>query len=99
MVTAPDYDAAIQRVVDGEVDALVADYPFCAFTVLRRSNDELEAFTTSFTVETLGIAAPAGDPLFVNLLENYLQSLADTGTLTNLRARWLSAGSWLDELP
>jgi polar amino acid transport system substrate-binding protein len=99
LVTAADYDAAIQLVIDGEVDALVADYPFCAFTALRRPEAGLETFTTSFTVEPLGIAAPPGDPLFVNLLENYLQSLADTGTLTNLRARWLSAGSWLDELP
>lgn len=99
LVTTADYDAAIQLVVEGEVDALVADYPFCAFAVLRRPEAELEFFTTSFAIEPLGIAVPAGDPLLVNLLENYLQSLADTGMLTNLRARWLSAGSWLDELP
>ena len=72
---------------------------FCAFAVLRRPEAGLETFTTSFTVEPLGIAAPPGDPLFVNLLENYLESLADTGMLTNLRARWFSAGSWIDELP
>ena len=40
-----------------------------------------------------------GDPLFVNLLDNYLESLADTGTLTNLKARWFSPGAWIDELP
>jgi polar amino acid transport system substrate-binding protein len=99
LTPAADYDAAIQLVADGRADALVADYPFCVFTVLRRPEAGFETFTTSFTVEPLGIAVPAGDPLFVNLLENYLQSLEDAGVLTSLRARWLSAGSWLDELP
>lgn len=99
LVTAPDYDAAIQRVLDGDVHALVADYPICAFTVMRRPEAGLETFTTSFTIEPLGIAIRPGDPLFVNLLENYLQSLADTGILTNLRARWFSVGSWVEELP
>lgn len=99
LVTAPDYETAIQRVVDGELDGLVADYPFCAFAALQRPEAGLETFTTSFTVEPLGIAAPPGDPLLVNLLENYLESLADSGMLTSLRARWFSAGSWIDELP
>ena len=99
LVTAPDYDTAIQRVLDGEVHALVADYPICAFTVMRRPEAGLETFTTSFTIEPLGIAVRPGDPLFVNLLENYLQSLADTGILTNLRARWFSVGPWVEDLP
>jgi polar amino acid transport system substrate-binding protein len=99
VVTASDYDSAIQLVLDGEVDALVADYPICSFTVMRLPEAGLETFTTSFTIEPVGIAVRPGDPLFVNLLENYLQSLGDTGMLTNLRARWFSAGSWVDELP
>jgi polar amino acid transport system substrate-binding protein len=99
LATAPDYDTAIQQVIDGRHDALVADYPFCAFAVLSRPDAGLETFTTRFTVEPLGIAAPPGDPLLVNLLENYLESLTDSGMLTGLRARWFSAGSWLDELP
>lgn len=97
--TAPDYDTAIQRVLDGKVDALVADYPICIFTVMARPDAGLEAFTMPFTVEPIGIALRPGDPLFVNLLDNYLQSLADTGTLSNLKARWFSPGSWIDELP
>ena len=97
--TAPDYDTAIQRVIDGEVDALVADFPICIFTVMRYPEAGLEAFTMPFTVEPIGIAVRPGDPLFVNLLDNYLESLADTGTLTNLKARWFSPGAWIDELP
>jgi len=99
LVTAPDYDTAIQSVIDGEVDALVADFPICIFTVMRRPEAGLEAFTMPFTVEPIGIAVRPGDPLFVNLLDNYLESLADTGTLTNLKARWFSPGAWIDELP
>ncbi len=55
--------------------------------------------TTPFTLEPLGIALPAEDPLFVNLVENYLSTLEGTGLLTQLKARWFSDGSWVAELP
>lgn len=54
---------------------------------------------TPFTVEPLGIALPAGDPLFVNLVENYLTTLENTGMLTQFKAKWFSYGSWVSELP
>jgi ABC-type amino acid transport substrate-binding protein len=54
---------------------------------------------TPFTVEPLGIALPADDPLFVNLVENYLHTLEGTGLLTQLKAKWFSEGSWVSELP
>jgi polar amino acid transport system substrate-binding protein len=33
--TTTDYDAGVQMVLDGKVDALVADYPICMLSVLR----------------------------------------------------------------
>jgi ABC-type amino acid transport substrate-binding protein len=54
---------------------------------------------TPFTTEPLGIALPADDPLLLNLVQNYLHTVEDTGQLTMLKARWLSDGSWLDQLP
>ena len=99
VATSPDYDGAVARLFAGEVDAVVADYPLCAFTEMRHPEAELETLTATDFVEPLGIAVRAGDPLFVNLLENYIESLSDTGLLVNLRARWFSPGSWVDELP
>jgi len=99
LVTTPDYDTAVQMVIDDEADALVADFPICKVSVLRHPEAGLSALTTPFTVEPLGIALPPGDPLFVNLVENYLTTLEDTGMLTQFKAKWFSYGSWVSELP
>ena len=99
LVATPDYDTAVQMVIDGQVDALVADFPFCEFAVLRHANSKLASLVTPFTIEPLGIALPADDPLFVNLVENYLSTLENTGILTQLKAKWFSKGAWMSELP
>jgi polar amino acid transport system substrate-binding protein len=99
LVATRDYDVAVQMVIDDEVDALIADYPICALSVARHPLAGLSMLVTPFTVEPLGIALPANDPLFVNLVENYLRTLDGTGLLTQLKAKWFSDGSWIAELP
>ena len=47
----------------------------------------------------LGIALPAGSPLFANLVQNYLNTLDYTGLLIQMKVRWLSEGDWLSEMP
>ena len=99
LVTTPDYDSAVQMVIDDEVEALVADFPFCALSVLRYPEAGLSALMTPFTIEPLGIALPADDPLLVNLVVNYLNTLEGTGLLTRFKAKWLYEDAWLSELP
>jgi polar amino acid transport system substrate-binding protein len=99
LVTTPDYDTAVQMVIAGKVDALVADFPICAVSVLRYPEENLSMLVTPFTVEPLGIALPPDDPLFVNLVQNYLRTLENTGILVQLKARWLNDGDWVAELP
>jgi polar amino acid transport system substrate-binding protein len=99
LVATPDYGTAVQMVIDGDVDALIADFPICEVSMLRHPEAKLSTLVTPFTVEPLGIALPADDPLLVNLVENYLTTLDDTGTLTQLKAKWFSYGSWVSELP
>jgi polar amino acid transport system substrate-binding protein len=99
LVTTPDYDTAVQMVIDDEVDALVADYQICMLSVWRYPEAGLSALMTPFTVEPLGIALPADAPLLVNLVENYLDALEYTALLTRFKARWLSNGTWVSELP
>ena len=67
--------------------------------VWRNPDAGLSAMTNPLTVEPLGIALPAGAPLLLNLVSNYLNTLESTGLLTQFKARWLSEGSWLSELP
>jgi polar amino acid transport system substrate-binding protein len=99
LVTTPDYDSAVSMVIDDEVEALVADFPFCALSVLRHPEAGLSALATPFTIEPLGIALPADDPLLVNLVTNYLNTLEGTGLLTRFKAKWLYDGAWVSELP
>lgn len=95
----PDYDSAVQLVMKDEVDALIADFPICALSVLRYPGEGLWSHRHPFTIEPLGIALPADDPLLVNLVENYLRTLDDSGILTGLKAKWFSQGDWIAELP
>ncbi|MBW2244068.1 MAG: transporter substrate-binding domain-containing protein [Deltaproteobacteria bacterium] len=94
----PDYDSAVEMVRKGEVDALVADFPFCAVSILRFPGEGLAMLHSPLTIEPLGVALPPRDPLFVNLVENYLDTLEETGLLARLKVRWFSDGSWVSEL-
>jgi polar amino acid transport system substrate-binding protein len=99
LVTVANYDTAIKMVINGEIDALVGDYQVCVLAVWRNPDVDLHALLTPFTVEPLGIALPADAPLLVNLVENYLDALEYTGLLMQFKAKWLTDGSWVDELP
>lgn len=99
LVTTPDYDTAVQMVITGEVDALVADFQICTLSVWRNPDAGLMAMMTPFTVEPLGIALPADAPLLLNLVTNYLNTLENTGLLARFKAKWLSDGSWVSDLP
>ncbi len=98
LVKVDNYDDAVQMVIKDEVDALVADYPICVLSVLRNPNAGLAA-AAPLSLEPIGIALPAGDPLLVNLVENYLVALRATGLLEVLRKRWFDDASWLAQVP
>ena len=99
LVTASGHDEAVQLVIDDKVDALIADSHICTFSAWRYRDMGLETISTPFTIEPLGIALPPDDPLLVNLVENFLDTLEYTGLLMQLKAKWLSNDSWLAELP
>ncbi len=98
LVLAPDYDTGIGKVLSGQVDAMLADYPICLVTHVRHPNEGLVSVITRLTYEPLGIALPADDPLLLNFIDNLLQGLALSGELQALQARWFEDGSWLLQL-
>ena len=97
--TAADYDEAVSMVLKDEVHAMIADYPICVVSVFRYPKAGLLSVVTPLTYEPLGIAVPAGDPLLVNWLENFLAATADSGRLKALKEKWLASGAWLNQLP
>jgi polar amino acid transport system substrate-binding protein len=99
LVTIQSYDEGVKLVLEGKADALVADFPACLIAVLRHANSGLATLTVPLTVEPVGIALPPGDPLLVNLVENYLGALEGVGLLERLREKWFADGSWLAKLP
>jgi polar amino acid transport system substrate-binding protein len=99
LTTVSDYDEAVELLRSDQVDALVADMPICLLTVLRYPNEGLVTLDQPFTIEPIGIAVPAGDPQFLNLLDNYVEALEGAGLMELMRKKWLEDGSWIAALP
>jgi ABC-type amino acid transport substrate-binding protein len=91
-------EEAIALVLDGTVDALVADRETCSFGALRHEDAGLLAGTATFTVEPMGIAVPQDQPQLANLIQTYLTALQNAGVLDKARKFWFQDPSWVREL-
>jgi polar amino acid transport system substrate-binding protein len=94
-----DYDEAVQAVLDGKANAMVADFPICALSQMRNPNSGLATLAEPLTLEPIGMALPPGDSLLLNMVENFLSTLTGMGVLETLETRWFDDGSWLSQLP
>ena len=98
LVTAKDYEAAVDMVLTNKVDALVADYHVCVLSLLRHPNEGLVSLITPFTYEPLGIAMPAGDAQMMNWTTNFLNTMRQSDELIKLKIKWIEDPSWLSDL-
>jgi polar amino acid transport system substrate-binding protein len=98
LVPTVSYDEAIDMLLQDKVKAVVADYPFCAFTAFRHQDQGLVSGQAKLTVEPLGIAIPE-DALLINWLDNFVNMLEASGQLKNLTQKWFQDGAWIKELP
>ena len=99
LVSANSYDAAIDMVINNEVDALFADYTICVVAIFRYPEAQLLTVVSPLTYEPLGIALPNNDALFVNWVDNYLTTLEDSGALEELTWEWFKNSDWMQKLP
>ncbi len=99
LVTMPDNDSCVKALLAGEVDGVIADLQVLTIARWRHPDAELYLRYAPFTTEPLGIALPPDAPLFLNLVTNYLNTLEGTGELSQLKAKWLGDGAWLQRLP
>jgi ABC-type amino acid transport substrate-binding protein len=99
LVTVENYDAAIELIIQDEIDFLVADMPACVFAVLRHPDDDLLTLAAPLTVEPIGIAVPSSELPLQMLLDSYLSAFSDSGLLEMLQVEWLEKDHWLSELP
>ena len=97
LVTTNSYDEAVEMLFQDQIDALIADYPFCAFTAFRYEDKGLIAGQSKLTFEPLGIAV-SEDILLINWLQNFMMSLDGSGQLEAMNQRWFKDGTWIKEL-
>jgi len=98
LVKVKNYDEAVDMLMQGKIKALVADYPFCAFSAFRYRDKGLVAGQSRLTFEPLGIAVQP-DTLLLNWLRNFVIMLDGSGQLKLMGQRWFESGDWIKELP
>ena len=97
--TADSYADAIQMILEGKVAAVVADRPILVVTIMRNPDVELMISDAPLTIEPIGVALPAGDPLLLNFIDNTLGAMDAVGLIDAIESRWLGDASWVERLP
>ncbi len=99
LISVGDYDGAIQKVLNDEVDAMIADYPITILALYQHPNVGLATTISKFSFEPIGVALSSDAHLLTNVVQNYFKLLEGTGTLELLRALWFENDAWVGELP
>jgi len=92
------YDEALNLLFQDKVDAVIADYPFCVYSVVRYSDKGLAVGESKLSFEPLGIAVRE-DALWINELDNFIKMLIASGDMNVLQDRWFKSGAWIKQMP
>ena len=93
------HDQSLILLIDEKVDAILADFPFCKVAAFRYSQHGFKTLENALTFEPLGIAIAGDDPLFQNLIQNFLIVVEGSGTLNKLKEKWFTNSDWIELLP
>jgi polar amino acid transport system substrate-binding protein len=99
LVLTDNYDQAVAMLKDDKAVAMVADYPICLVSVYRYPDAGLATLSKPISYEPIGVALPPKDPLLVNWVQNFLNTLEKTGGMETLVERWFKDTSWVSRLP
>lgn len=81
------YELAFLDLVNGQVDAVVADYP-TALAFVNKNTDTLKLVGEVFTDENYGIAFCKGDTELISKVNEALAELQDEGYIEELVDKW-----------
>ena len=98
IVVAANTAEALDLLLSKKVKAMMADYPYVTLEAFRNKDKGYIAIPP-FSVEPLGIAVRADDPLFLNFLDNTVGMMRGDGLLNAMTQRWFSNSAWIAELP
>lgn len=99
LVEVADYDLGVAMILEDKADAMVADLPICALSVMRYPEAGMTTLSEPLTLAPVGIAISKDDPQFLNLVENYLDAYGRVGLLTKMRKKWFEDKAWIAALP
>jgi ABC-type amino acid transport substrate-binding protein len=99
LIKTQDYDAAVDMVLNNEVDLMVADLSTCVLAVMHHPDSNLATLKAPLNMEPIGIAISSEDAQFANLLNNYLATYKGAGILDMLRKKWMENDAWISALP
>jgi polar amino acid transport system substrate-binding protein len=98
-VLTKSLDEVLIKLLRGEIDGLISDYPYCKVAEYRYKSQGLLVYDKILSFEQLGIGVLPDDPLFVNLLTNYLNLLVGSGALKAMQEYWFKSSDWIVALP
>lgn len=98
LVAVNNYDEGIAKIRSGEVDLLLADFAICAYSALTIKDEQFYTLAQPLSIEPVGLAMPATDPLFLNLVDNFFVNATLDGTLDALQDKWFNDGSWVEKV-
>lgn len=98
LLAAGSYSEALEMLYQDKVDAIVADYPYCAYIANRYPGKKLALWDTKLSVEPLGIAVQE-DPQLINILNDLIKAISETGEIMDIEDRWFLERDWIDQLP
>jgi polar amino acid transport system substrate-binding protein len=98
LLLADDYNQAVSMVREDKAQAMVADMAICQLSVFRYPEAGLVALGKPISYEPLGIAIPGNDPLLINLLQNFLNTVEKDGTMEMMVNRWFKDSWWVGKL-
>jgi polar amino acid transport system substrate-binding protein len=98
LTLTPSYDEALNLLFQDKVDAVIADYPYCAYVVARYPDKGLVLGESTLGFEPLGIAVRE-DTLLLNGLENFVRMLTASGDMNAQRDKWFKNAAWIKQLP
>jgi len=98
IILKDNYDAAVNMIVDGTADIMVADFPVCAYQALVYPEKGLITIAKPLTIEPIGAAVNPDDHLLINVVENYFNLIAMVGILDLLEIKWFESGEWVEQV-
>jgi ABC-type amino acid transport substrate-binding protein len=99
LVKTRDSAAAVKLLIEGKVNAVVADREAVQLAAFLNPKEGLATLREPLTIEPIGIASPGGDPMLTTYLENALGALEASGLMSAVRSRWIENSEWVQELP